>query len=197
VITGIVLAGGRSERFGSDKLAALVDGVPLLHRAILAVAAVTDEVLVVAAPDGAPPLPVIDRPVRLVRDREPAGGPLAALAGSLEAARGEVSMVVGGDMPSLVPAVLVALIGALAPHRNAAVLLDGERQRPLPLAVRTEAAREAAHALRADGVGRLRALLEALDARGIPENDWRALDPEGASLVDVDRPEDLDAIRHA
>jgi molybdopterin-guanine dinucleotide biosynthesis protein A len=195
VITGIVLAGGRSERFGSDKLAALVDGVPLLHRAILAVSAVADEVLVVAAPDGAPALPVIDRPVRLVRDRESAGGPLAALAGSLDAARGDVSIVVGGDMPSLVPAVLVALIGALAPDRNAAVLMDGERQRPLPLAVRTWPAREATRTLRADGVGRLRALVEALDAEGIPEVDWRALDPQGASLVDVDRPEDLGAIR--
>ena len=32
--TGIVLAGGRSTRFGSDKLAAIHRGIPLLHHAV-------------------------------------------------------------------------------------------------------------------------------------------------------------------
>jgi molybdopterin-guanine dinucleotide biosynthesis protein A len=41
---GIVLAGGRSTRFGSDKLAASLDGVPLVRRAVDALAAVTDGV---------------------------------------------------------------------------------------------------------------------------------------------------------
>ena len=49
-VTGIVLAGGRSTRFGGDKLAAEIGGRPLLHLAIEAVAGVVDEVVVVVAP---------------------------------------------------------------------------------------------------------------------------------------------------
>ncbi len=40
-ISGIVLAGGRSRRFGADKLTTDVGGRPLLHHAITALAAVS------------------------------------------------------------------------------------------------------------------------------------------------------------
>ncbi|MGH2499776.1 MAG: NTP transferase domain-containing protein, partial [Candidatus Limnocylindria bacterium] len=56
--SGILLAGGRSSRFGADKLAADVGGVPLLHRAIAPLAEVCAEVVIVLAPDApVPPLP--------------------------------------------------------------------------------------------------------------------------------------------
>ena len=51
----IVLAGGASSRFGSDKLAAPLDGRPLLHHALDAVAAVADHVIVVVGPGQAGP----------------------------------------------------------------------------------------------------------------------------------------------
>ncbi|MFN8623891.1 MAG: NTP transferase domain-containing protein, partial [Chloroflexota bacterium] len=49
-VSAIVLAGGRASRFGADKLAASLDGVPLLHHAVRAVSAVpgATEVIVVA-----------------------------------------------------------------------------------------------------------------------------------------------------
>ena len=53
-ITGIVLAGGRSRRFGSDKLASDVGGRPLVEHAIDALATVADEVVVVIAADAVP-----------------------------------------------------------------------------------------------------------------------------------------------
>ena len=53
-ISVIVLAGGRSRRFGRDKLAEPVDGRPLLHHAIDAVRPIATEIIVVAAPGASP-----------------------------------------------------------------------------------------------------------------------------------------------
>ena len=54
-VSAIVLAGGRSARFGRDKLAVSIDGRPLLHHAAEAVAAVATDIIVIAPPDVAPP----------------------------------------------------------------------------------------------------------------------------------------------
>ena len=45
-----MLAGGRSTRFGTDKLAAELHGLPLLHHPVLRLAEVCAEVVVVIAP---------------------------------------------------------------------------------------------------------------------------------------------------
>ncbi|NVD45907.1 molybdenum cofactor guanylyltransferase [Qipengyuania atrilutea] len=76
-VLGVVLAGGRSTRFGSDKAAALYDGISLLDHAIAALTGFCDEV-VVAGRDTAP--------VRTVQDWPKADfGPLGGLAGGLRA----------------------------------------------------------------------------------------------------------------
>jgi molybdopterin-guanine dinucleotide biosynthesis protein A len=98
-------------------------------------------------------------------------------------------IVVGGDMPTIVPAVLERLLASLD-RRQAAVLAD-ERARPLPLAVRRSAASEAADRLLEDGERRLRALLERLDVEVLQEERWRQDDPDGETLRDVDVPDDL------
>ncbi len=105
-ISGIVLAGGRSRRFGSDKLEAEIDGRTLLDRAVAAVGIVAGEVLVVLGPGDERPLPASARSVRRVIDREAAGGPLIGLLAGLEAAAEPVCLIAGGDMPSLQPDVL-------------------------------------------------------------------------------------------
>ena len=79
-VTGLVLAGGRSSRFGRNKLAEPIDGRPLLWHAIDAVRPLVDEVLVVAAPDSEPILPP---DVRIVRDRVAFEGPLTGLLAGL------------------------------------------------------------------------------------------------------------------
>ena len=96
--SGIVLAGGRSARFGRDKLAESIDGRPLLHLAAEAVATVATDVIIVAPPDVVPPLP---DGVRLVHDEAAFEGPLAGCTTGLIAAREPLVLVVGGDMPAL------------------------------------------------------------------------------------------------
>jgi molybdopterin-guanine dinucleotide biosynthesis protein A len=183
--SAIVLAGGRSSRYGANKLGATIGGRTLLERAHDAVAAVCDEVLVVASAGG--PLPDLQG-ARVVRDAAPYPGPLVALAEGARHAAGERLLVVGGDMPFLVPDVLRLLLGGVSPGVPAVTLELGQ---PLPIALERQSALDAAVDLLGRGERSLRALARALDARVLPLDCWQALDPEGRTRRDVDRPGDL------
>jgi molybdopterin-guanine dinucleotide biosynthesis protein A len=193
-VSGIVLAGGRSSRFGSDKLAARYGDVPLLDRAVAAVARQSAEVIVVVAPSDVRTLPSASVPVRRAVDPKPFGGPLVGLLAGLEAAREPIVLVAGGDMPTMSDAVLGALVRALVSAEEsaqAAVLVQRGVAQPLPAAVRNGAATQAARTLIADGERSLLALVARLPTRRVEEIDWRSLDPEGETLRDIDRPGDL------
>jgi molybdopterin-guanine dinucleotide biosynthesis protein A len=191
-VTGIVLAGGRSSRFGSDKLAADLDGRPLLHHAVEAVAAVVHEVIVIAAPGVEPPIPAaLGSRVRVVHDPEPFGGPLLGLVTALSAVTTPLALVAGGDMPRMVPTVLRRLVTAVRPDRHAVILEVPGRIQPLPMALDVAAARAAAGASLGRGRHSLRDLLRELGAASIPAPVWLSLDPSAATIVDIDRPGDL------
>jgi molybdopterin-guanine dinucleotide biosynthesis protein A len=189
-VGGIVLAGGRSSRFGRDKLAEPIDGRPMLEHAIEAVRAIATDVVVVAAPDASPTVP---SGTAVIHDLHAFEGPLAGLATGLAAMDPEVDhvIVVGGDMPTLVPAVLGRLL-ALVDRADAVILEDDAGPRPLPMAARRSTVQPVVDRLLAGGERRLRALLAELDAVvAIDPAIWRADDPTGETLRDVDVPSDL------
>ncbi len=165
-VSGIVLAGGASKRFGSDKLEATLEGRTLLGRAIDAVAAVSTEVIVVVAPGDDRLLPDAGSvPVRRAEDPETHGGPLVGLLAGLERAREPLAIVAGGDMPTMSVDVLSALVRALAATEgasDAAVLVRQGMERPLPAVLRNGAATQAARRLLAEDERSLRALLAIL-----------------------------------
>jgi molybdenum cofactor guanylyltransferase len=192
--SGIVLAGGRSSRFGGDKLGARIGDSTLLERAVASVASVSTEVIVVLAAGDERVLPAASVPVRRAVDPEPFGGPLVGLLAGLEAAREPIAIVAGGDMPTLSLDVLRMLLSALVASEgsyDAAVLVGRGEARPLPCAVRNGAVTLNARRLLGDGERSLKALIRSLSALSIAEGDWRPLDPTAATLRDVDLPSDL------
>jgi molybdopterin-guanine dinucleotide biosynthesis protein A len=187
-VSAVVLAGGRSSRFGRDKLAEPIDGRTLLAHAVEAVAAVAEEIVVVLSPDAhEPPLPVA---VRFAHDTEPYRGPLVGLLAGLEATTGNRVVVVAGDMPTLEPAVLGLLLDRIGPAR-ASALEDGGVTRPLPMTVERRAALTICRGLVADGRRDLRSLLDGLAVSTVHETEWRSDDPGARTLRDIDRPSDL------
>lgn len=185
----IVLAGGRSARFGRDKLAELVGGRSMVERAIEAVRPVVDEVLVIAAPDATPRLPA---DTTLVHDERPFEGPLTGVAAGLAASDADIVLVVAGDMPWMVPAVLARLVRRLEETGVDAVVLESEGDpRPLPMALRRPVAASLAVALLARGERRLRTLRDGLALVTVPDAEWRTDDPDGRTLRDVDTPAEL------
>jgi molybdopterin-guanine dinucleotide biosynthesis protein A len=196
--TAIVLAGGRSSRFGRDKLVERLDGVTLLEHAVRAAMEVAGDVVVLIPPVGDEPRfggrSAAPGRLRIVRDPEPYGGPLVALLAGLERAGESYALVVGGDMPRLAPAVLRLLLRTLDADGDidaTALVLRGRRH-PLPVGLRVGSATPVARRVLADGERSLNALLTRLRTRELAEVAWRPLDPTGETLVDVDRPGDLE-----
>jgi molybdopterin-guanine dinucleotide biosynthesis protein A len=202
-VTAIVLAGGRASRFGSPKLATEIDGVPLLERAIQAVVRVAAEVVVAGGvPEEAlaagTHAGAAGSAIRLVADESPFEGPLMALAGALRHVDSELAIVVGGDMPGLVPAVLGAMLDRLRsdPEIEAVMLAsDASKQQVLPLAIRVESVTIAAAAAVDAGDRSLVRLVAGLQNAEIPASEWRTFDPRGTTLLDVDEPADLERMQ--
>jgi molybdenum cofactor guanylyltransferase len=180
--TAVVLCGGESRRFGSDKTRAELGGVPLLDTLLSSLPEPWDVLCV--GPERA-----TERPgVRWTREDPPGGGPVAGLAAALSRVDAPVTVLLGGDMPYAGP-VAVELAAALAevPDADAVAAVDGEgRTQPLLAAYRTSAL---CAALPDHPAGTpLRRLLDGLRVRTRPV-------PELASR-DIDTPEDLEAARH-
>lgn len=192
-VSGIVLAGGRSSRFGTDKLEADFGGRPVLAVTVAAVRPAVSEIVIVGPPAHRTTLDrMASEPgVRIISDASPFAGPLAGLLAGLVGASHEIALVVGGDMPLLRHPVLAQLCARLVGVGLDAVTLEATPPQPMPLAVRRMAALRATEELLDRGERSLRALLAALRWDSIPEDEWRRLDPSGDSLVDVDRPVDL------
>ena len=103
---GIVLCGGKSSRMGRDKAWLPWRGQPMIAHVVSILRPIVDEVVVVAS-DGLE-LPPLD--ARVVRDREPALGPLAGIREGLEQIRTDFAFVTGTDAPFLSPAFVKKLI---------------------------------------------------------------------------------------
>jgi len=186
--TVVVLAGGRSSRFGRDKLAEPIDGRPVLDRTIAALGDLADEILVVTGPDSVIAVP---EGVHVVRDRVAFKGPLVGLVTGLEAARHGTVVVVGADMPWLRTEVLALMLAAVRPDIGAVVLGSGGRRQQLPLVLGRDVSLEVARRLTDSGERRLGALLDALEVAVVAEETWRMIDPDAETLRDIDTPEDL------
>jgi molybdopterin-guanine dinucleotide biosynthesis protein A len=189
---GIVLAGGRSSRFGRDKLTEEYEGSPLLHHPVSRLLEVCDRVVVVLAPGAEePPMPG-GTDVTFARDAIEGEGPLRGLFAGLSVANAEWIVLAGGDMPDLQPAVLREMLRAARETGVVAVTLsDGGTERPLPSVLRTGPATDAARALLEAGRRSLRDLLAVVATVVVDEPTWTALDPERRTLRDVDEPPDM------
>jgi molybdopterin-guanine dinucleotide biosynthesis protein A len=179
--TVVVLAGGTSERFGADKLAAPLWGTTVLDRTLAGMPSGWPVVCV------GPPRTTV-RDVLWTREEPAGGGPLAGIAAGARLAASAVTVVVAGDMPGAGPAVpaLVAALAAAPDHVGAVVGTDaGGHANPLLAAYRTVALRRA---LPADPHDRAaRTLLSALVHRTLPV--------DAAAAADVDTPEALEDVR--
>lgn len=181
-LTGIVLAGGRSRRMGTDKAFLEVGGVPIVGRVLDALAACCGRVLIVAKdPEAYAGLgaPVVVDPV-------PAQAPLVGLCAGLRAAPTAWVFAAACDLPFLAPAAVRAL-AVRAVGWDAVVPRVGGRWHPLHAVYATRAAdvleRQAA-------VGRWSVwrALAALRVREVGADELTGADPTLRTLYNVNTP---------
>jgi len=97
-ITGIILAGGRSSRFGEDKALYHYKGKPMVEYAIDALLPICEQLLLVTnRPDDYYRL----TGVTFVRDVFPGCGPLGGIHAGLLASENSDNLIAGCDMPGL------------------------------------------------------------------------------------------------
>lgn len=204
-VGGAVIAGGRSGRLGTDKRFVEVDGVPLLARTVTLLRPLVDDVQIVVA-DAADlsaitaSLAAVIGPdavdaVRFAVDARADVGPAAGLEAALAGARCDVVLVVATDHPALAPGVLQLLCERAIATGAQAVAVAGPRGlEPFLAAYRRDALPTVTGALDA-GTRRMQDVLAALDPIIVDEAEWRALDPAGRTLADVDVPSDLERFR--
>ena len=130
-ISGVVLAGGLSTRFGSDKAAAEIGGVSLLQRAVKLLESVLDEVSVSIRPDQASD--ALRSRYRCLEDRHPGAGPAAGLEAAHAAAPRRAWLVLACDQPGLSRADLQRLVAERDPNAAATAYCDPATGTPQPL----------------------------------------------------------------
>ena len=169
--SALVLAGGRSARFGADKALALFRGVPLLQHALGRVKSAFAQVALVAKqPRNYAAL--AGAGVALVEDGSPLQTPLAGLAAGLRWSPLPVAFLCAVDMPFAADAALLdALFASLEGHDAAVPSLRGELQ-PLCSLWRREPALHAAGPLLEAGAGP-RALFARLRTAVVERDDER------------------------
>ena len=185
-VTGVVLAGGASRRMGHDKAFLELGGRPLIEIVVERMASVCAEVVVVAGDAR----PYAGLGVRLVEDRFRGVGALGGLHAGLEAATHELSLIVGCDMPFLIPDLLRAFAGWVAGF-DAAVLRHGEKGYLEPLhgaygRTCLPAIEEAIQARRR----RIVAFFPQVRVHYVPPADVMPFDPDLHSFRNVNTPQD-------
>ncbi len=168
-LTGVLLVGGASERFGSPKALARLRGETLAERAWRVLDEACDEVIAVgkAADALALPFPVLD-------DGATGRAPVHGVVAGLRAAAHDVCVVLPVDCPLITPEALRALGEAVAVPQTGP--LPGAYAR----AMLPRLEQRVAHAV--------------LSLRGV---NPVTLQLEEELLADVDTPADLDRLRSA
>lgn len=187
-VSAIVQAGGQSRRMGRDKALIEFQGKPLIAHVIDTLRTLTGDVIVVSNRSdlygsfGA----------RVTPDYEPPCGPLGGLAAGLQAAQHELAIVVACDMPFISPALLRWLV-TLAPDYEVVVPQTGDDFEPLHAVYRRTCRGPIAQRL-STGQRRVISFFAEVRVRVVPEADWRVIDPQGRSLLNLNTPLDLDLI---
>ena len=168
-LTGVLLVGGASARFGSPKALARIDGRTLAEIGWEKLAFCDERLAVGKAADG------LELPFPLTDDGTDTRAPIAGLVAGLRAAAHELCVVLPVDTPRIEPETLAALAAAC---EDVAVPQTG----PLPGAYRRTALLVLERRL-ADGELALRAALDELRTRTV------TIDP--AELANVNTLDDL------
>ena len=171
-VTGVLLLGGASRRFGSPKALARIDGETLAERAHRTLAEAFESVIAVGkASDDLPlPLAVLD-------DGSDVRAAIVGVAAALRLAPHDLCVVVPTDMPLLTPGLLIALARA-GEGVDVAVPATG----PLPGAYRRSALPVLERRIEAGELA-LHAAIAELESRVI---EWDA-----AELANVNTAEEL------
>jgi len=175
--TAVLLAGGRSSRFGSDKVLARLAGTRLVDLVLSAIPSDVPVILVGPDPGSLPAW------VHQVRETPSFGGPVAGIAAALPLIHTPLLGVIAADMPAAAGH-LPSLVAGLLDETDACLPVDPSgRLQPLCGAYRVAAVERVIRQSGNPTGMAMRTIVDQLRVRAVP---WPA-----QWTWDVDTPEDL------
>ncbi|MDR9502518.1 MAG: molybdenum cofactor guanylyltransferase [Desulfurivibrionaceae bacterium] len=187
---GVILAGGKSSRFGSNKALALFQDKALISHAGDLLASLFGEILLVT--NSPETYDFLGWP--MTGDIFPGAGPLAGIHAALNKVAAPQLFVLGCDMP-LVQEDLIRLLCAEAEEGWDAVVPELSRGlEPLCALYGKSCLPQVAQNLR-EGRCQLHRLFEQLHTKRIPEQVLRRADPGLISFENINRLPDLEAAK--
>ena len=174
--SGVIIAGGRSTRFGpEEKALASIDGVPMIVRVARRIGPTVDEVIVNCRSSQLDPIreafectPV--QPTYAI-DRTPDQGPLGGMKYGLEAATGDYAAIVGCDMPFVDPDFIARLFEWADGYDAVIPRLADEWLQTTQAVYRTAPMVAACETVLENGGGKILDALDELDCRIVDEAD--------------------------
>lgn len=190
-VSSVILAGGRSSRYGLNKAFVEVEGIPLIERVAGVLRAVFEETVIITnSPED---YAYLDMPMH--RDIIPELGPLGGIYTGLQMITGEAGFFVACDMPFLHP----GLIRYMADLRNGKNRFD-------VVIPRITWKLEALHAfygkkcippiekLIHSGNYQIIQLFPSVSVRYVKAEEIMRFDPELRSFLNINRPQELQNI---
>ncbi|MEN6440381.1 MAG: molybdenum cofactor guanylyltransferase [Syntrophobacter sp.] len=188
-MTGAVLAGGKSLRFGKNKALEVVGGMRLVERSVQSLRPFCDHVMIVVNDLSL----YLELGVPLVRDIIPHQGPLGGLYTALLFSEYEWVFVKATDMPLIVPQVAELIIGARQGF-DVVVPMIGDFFEPLFALYNRRCLPVIARQLETPGERQIIHFYKKVRVKSIREEEWRRLDPEGACFRNINTPADLSEV---
>ena len=190
-LEAVILAGGRSTRFGRDKASAPLRDRPLLQWVAEAVVPAVDRLVIVRAPGQLLPPLDLPVPVDLVDDEFPGLGPLAGLATGLAAVAAPLAFACSCDAPLIAPELVVRLAD-IARAASADVVRPrvGGYPQPLVAVYRVASCLPAFRKAVESRTGGLRIVAACAGLRVVEpgEAELRAVDPGLRSFLNANTP---------
>ncbi|MGY4706309.1 molybdenum cofactor guanylyltransferase [Candidatus Bipolaricaulota sp. J31] len=190
-LSGVILAGGEGSRLGMDKAGLVVGGVPVLMRLLGLMSEFCAEVMVAIGSMRPLPFPI---EARFVEDVFPGRGPLAGIHAALQAAVGEICLVVACDMPFLSRALLARLSREADPRVAVTFRIAGYIE-PFPGLYPRALLPRLEEALATGALG-VQDFLRRGPARFLSEEEAIRVDPGLWSFVNVNEIRDLTGLSH-
>ncbi len=192
--SAVILAGGFSRRFGSDKGSVLLAGKPLIYHVLERVSNIVDEiVVVVSSKDQKEKLEIIlEEKAILVIDKTKSQSPLVGAMTGFETAKGEVSLLLPCDTP-LVSTPIVQFLLDMCTGRSAAIpRWPSGYIEPLQAAYHTKSALTAAKTALEQGNMNMRSMIDNLRrVRYVSTMVLEQIEPKLLTFFNINTPQDL------
>ena len=196
--SGIILSGGSSRRFGTDKALVSVEGKTLIQYVLDAVMPLVHETLVVVKTleQGKIIKEVCKEPFILAFDESEVNSPLAGTLAGMKEARGGVSLLLACDTPLLSPDVLSFLLHLGRSYDAVVPRWPNGNIEPLQAAYNTAKIRKAAaEAIEAKELRMYDAIKHLRNVLYVSTEALKQMDPDLRTFQNINTPSDLERVR--